>query len=56
MKAKSVCTVKKSIKVVIGVWILSFILATPTLLVQVKLTVTILLLTYFQQIAFQWKA
>lgn len=37
MKAKSVCTVSKAKKVVFIVWIASFILATPTLIVQVSL-------------------
>ena len=37
MKAKSFCTVGKSIKVVFAVWILSFILALPTLIVQVNI-------------------
>ena len=37
MKAKSFCTVGKSIKVVFAVWILSFILALPTLVVQVNI-------------------
>lgn len=36
MKAKSVCTVSKAKKVVFIVWIASFILATPTLIVQVS--------------------
>ena len=36
MKAKSVCTVSKANKVVALVWVLSFLLATPTLYVQVK--------------------
>ena len=40
MKAKSVCTVGKSIKVVFAVWILSFVLAVPTLIVQVLLVFT----------------
>ena len=39
MKAKSVCTVKKSIKVVIGVWLMSFVLASPTLIVQEHLEI-----------------
>ena len=39
MKAKSFCTVGKSIKVVFAVWILSFILAIPTLIVQEHLEV-----------------
>ena len=39
MKAKSVCTVKKSIKVVICVWLMSFVLASPTLIVQEHLEI-----------------
>ena len=39
MKAKSVCTVKKSIKVVIAVWYMSFVLASPTLIVQEHLEI-----------------
>ena len=39
MKAKSVCTVKKSIKVVIAVWFMAFVLASPTLIVQEHLEI-----------------
>ena len=39
MKAKSVCTVKKSIKVVMAVWFMSFVLASPTLIVQEHLEI-----------------
>ena len=39
MMAKSVCTVKKSIKVVIAVWFMSFVLASPTLIVQEHLEI-----------------
>ena len=37
MKAKSVCTVSKANKVVGIVWLLAFLLATPTLQVQVTI-------------------
>ena len=39
MKAKSVCTVSKARKVVVVVWFSSFILAVPTLIVQVHIEV-----------------
>ncbi len=38
MKAKSVCTVSKANKVVAVVWVMAFLLATPTLYVQVSTT------------------
>lgn len=35
MKAKSVCTVSKAKKVIVLVWLASFIMGMPTLVVQV---------------------
>lgn len=37
MKAQYLCTLSQARKVIIGIWIASFLLASPTVWIQVKL-------------------